>query len=233
MASFTGERLLGSDFTVEVATTLFFNEGTVAQAVDRGKKGALSKIGAFIRRGAKSLLRYGKGNSEPGQPPTVHKSAPIKKIKYKKINGKSTPISSKVQALSPLREFLFFVYDASTQSVVIGPAKTNQVHFEAGPTGKPRPVTGTVPSVLEFGGTVTKMEVQGAGGGWRRADLRSRRRLAGSRIRFRRSTYEPRPYMGPAFRQELSNPRLMQAWKDAIGVNVSISGGGFSDAAAA
>jgi hypothetical protein len=93
--------------------------------------------------------------------------------------------------------------------VFIGPEKTNQVSFSPGG----RPVTGTVPEILEKGGRVTVFEVA-RGDGWQRADLRSRRRLTGKRTRLRTSTVAGRPYMSPAFEKERA--KLPSLWERSI-----------------
>jgi hypothetical protein len=107
-----------------------------------------------------------------------------------------------------LRKFIYFAYDPEKRSVIIGPEKTNQVSFSG-----VQPVTGTVPEVLEYGGRVTTLEVQRYGR-WGRADLRSRRRLAGLPTRKRSITIAARPYMGPANRLESKN--LPDLWANSI-----------------
>lgn len=96
--------------------TLFFDRQRVLKAVDSARRKVLSKFGAFVRQRARSSIRPGgKGNivSKPGQPPRSH--------------------------VGLLKRFLFFAFDETSKSVVIGPAKIN---------------TGTeAPSVLEHGGT--------------------------------------------------------------------------------
>lgn len=236
MATFSGQKLLAPSFSVETAVAAFFNEGSIAKAIDRAKKGSLSKIGAYVMRGARKSLKYGDGVSSPGQPPVAHKTGNIKKIKRKRINGQLQEVSSSMKRLSPLREFLFFVYDVSTGTVVIGPARTNQVSFE----GSMIPVTGTVPSVLEYGGTVTLLEEMVAPGRWRRRDLRRRGAQAaiaqvryGGRgfdavqyrpVRARTIKVAARPYMAPALKTEMNNNKLAAAWRDAVGANVATGG---------
>ena len=96
-------------------------------------------------------------------------------------------------------------------SVLIGPAKTNQVFFN----GNGQPMTGTVPEVLEYGGQIGILETEIRPGYWIRADLRSKRRLAGKPKRLRKATIAARPYMTPAFEKE--RDRHMPAmWRDAL-----------------
>ncbi len=96
----------------------FFDRKKVIDAV--GKDGAswLSKAGAFIRRTAKGLMKSGgkKGKvAAPGQPPRVH--------------------------AGQLKDLLFFGFDTSKSTVVIGPVKFKE---------------GEAPGLLEFGGTTTR-----------------------------------------------------------------------------
>jgi len=166
----------------------FFNRGAVVKNLTKQERAVMSRFGAFVRtRAQSSMLRHvvqrsfgvkskvtsRKGVSRPGEPPYVHQGTLVK--------------------------FLFFAYDATTHSVVIGPSATNQVFFDkAG-----RPVTGTVPGVLERGGQITILERQRRSGEWVRADLRSRRRWGHLPTRYRTVSIAARPYMRPAMFAEL------------------------------
>lgn len=73
----------------------FFDRPKVARAVDRAKRQALSRAGAFIRTRARSSIRSRKRTSRPGEPPSSHTGL--------------------------LRRFILFGYDRRTDSVVVGP----------------------------------------------------------------------------------------------------------------
>src|SRR5690606_22150795 len=60
----------------------------------------LSKFGAFVRRGSRNSIRKRKKVSEPGKPPSSHSGL--------------------------LRQSIFFVYEPSRASVVIGPVELNR-----------------------------------------------------------------------------------------------------------
>lgn len=75
----------------------FFDREKVIRQVDRAKRAALSKSGAFVRRSAKSSIRKRKKVSRPGQPPSSHEGS--------------------------LRRLIMFGYDPSAGSVVAGPLK--------------------------------------------------------------------------------------------------------------
>jgi len=74
---------------------LFFDSPRVVAAVDRAKRKALSRGGAFVRTRARSSIRKRKGPSAPGRPPHSHEGS--------------------------LRRLIFFGYDRQTDSVVVGP----------------------------------------------------------------------------------------------------------------
>lgn len=170
--------------TVARLKSMFLDTRAVTDSVDRATRKVLSKFGAFVRTRAKSSIRSRKAASSPGSPPSSHTGI--------------------------LKRFIYFAYDANVQSVIIGPAATNQVFFQ----GDGQPVTGTVPEILERGGSIRILERQRPDGTWTRADLRSRRRLGGVPIRLRTVTIRPRPYMGPAFEKEKDG--LPNLWADAV-----------------
>lgn len=76
-------------------TSLFFDRPAVARAVDRAKRGVLSRAGAFIRQRARTSIRSRKGSASPGSPPHSHEGS--------------------------LRRLILFGYDARSDSVVVGP----------------------------------------------------------------------------------------------------------------
>ena len=162
----------------------FFDKPGVMNRVDRGKMRVLSRFGAFVRKSAIWSIRTRKKSSDPGQPPSSHTGT--------------------------LKRFIYFAYEPSRDSVVIGPMKTNQVFFD----GDGQPVTGTVPEVLEYGGRIRVAEMQLSDGLWRRIDLRSRRRATGRPKRLRTVQIKARPYMGPAFRKE--QPKLPAMWRNSV-----------------
>lgn len=103
---------------MEKAKANFFDRKLVSDKIGSAAKRVLSKFGAYTRQGAKTSLRYKEGPSAPGKPPHIHRTA-----MRKKTNKKTG--QTKVQSVSPLREFIFFVWDAAAQSVVVGPALLN------------------------------------------------------------------------------------------------------------
>jgi hypothetical protein len=75
----------------------FFDRPAVIRAMGIRKRGALSRIGSFIRTRAKSLIRSRKATAGPGQPPSSH--------------------------VGTLKGLIFFGYDLATRSVVVGPVR--------------------------------------------------------------------------------------------------------------
>lgn len=176
------------------AKTLF-RAKPVRDAVARAEIRHLHHLGGFTRKTARNSIRKRKGSSQPGQPPSDHTGI------LKGGKGKAGGIFYAVEA--PFH---------GRKNVVIGPVKTNQIFFN----NDGRPVRGTVPRVLEEGGEITIFEVRKFGR-WRRADLRSRRRIAEldpKDRRMRRVKIEARPYMRPAFQKGLA--RLAPVWRDSV-----------------
>ena len=98
--------------TIKAAKANFFDREAVMKAVDVGRRRVLSRFGAFVRTRAKSSIRKRKAASAPGNPPSSH--------------------------VGLLKQFIYFAYDPSAKSVVIGPTLINK------PTG--------APETLEYGG---------------------------------------------------------------------------------
>ena len=151
-----------------IAKQMFFDSPKVMSAVDKATRKVLSKFGAFVRTRSRTSIRRRKGISQPGQPPSSH--------------------------AGHLRRLIFFGYDSSRRSVVIGPT----------PFGE-----GEAPELLEqehVPGTVRRVT---------RPDRTSR--ASGSsdkRGRRRTMTYRARPFMGPAFEKEKEG--LPALWANSI-----------------
>lgn len=170
---------IGFDLTMRV-TERFMDRAAIARLVKKGMAGPLSKIGAFLRRRARSSLRRRKRVSQPGEPPSVHSDSSIATLKN-----------------------ILFAVDEQRSAVLCGPVKLNQVQrvVDIG--------TQTVPQIMEFGGTVRIHEESRADGQpwrngvmWRRRDLR-RGTKTWKRYRVRSASFEPRPFMGPALEAEV------------------------------
>jgi hypothetical protein len=93
-----------------VPKEFFFDRQKVIAAVERGKRQALSKAGAFVRTRARSML-----NKSPGKKARAagNTTAPAGKAPFKHAGD--------------LRRLMYFAYSPESGSVVIGPSR-----FKAG-----------------------------------------------------------------------------------------------------
>lgn len=158
-------------------TGQFFDRLAVQKMLPPLERRTLSRIGAFIRRRARSSIRRRKRASQPGSPPSAHSSDKVASIRN-----------------------ILFAYEASRKSVVVGPVKLNQVNSDWITGG-----TITIPELMEFGGVLNIQEKStDSGKTWRR---RNRRRSPRpwEIFRKRRAIYRPRPFMGPALQAEQPN----------------------------
>lgn len=81
--------------SLSLAKSSFFDRGSVLRAVERGRRKALSRYGAYVRKIAQNSMKRSKRSAPPGTPPYVH--------------------------VGLLKRHIYFTYDAANQSVVIGP----------------------------------------------------------------------------------------------------------------
>lgn len=147
------------------------NTDKVMAEARRARIKSLKRAGALLRQTMRQdILRPRKRPSQPGEAPSVHTSG-----------------------FAGLRTILF-VYDGSTDSVVVGPVKLNQKQQDFITLGAI-----TVPQLLNEGAVVNIQEVStNAGQTWRRRDLRRNPR-PGELRRTRRATYRPRPFVSLAY----------------------------------
>src|SRR5689334_9736200 len=81
---------------------MFFDRAAVSRLIGKKNAAGLSRIGTYVRRRTRSSLRRRKRVSNPGEPPSVHSDSDVATLKY-----------------------IWFAYDPTNQSVVIGPLKLN------------------------------------------------------------------------------------------------------------
>ena len=174
---------------------LFFDRSVVERAAGKAKIKALSKYGAVVRRTTQTSMRYRKKASQPGTPPSAHKSkrmAALKKLGRTKYNG------------ALLREMLFFAYEPARGTTVVGPLGFKSARGT------------TVPALHEFGGERTpykgeRIAVSGPG-----RDARGRFVSKGERLIVLKGSvkYPARPFMGPALKKTLVKFPL--AFRDTV-----------------
>lgn len=140
---------------------VFFDSDLVLRTVNKTKRKLLSRFGAYLRREARQSIRKRKKMSEPGQPPSSHKGW--------------------------LKQHIYFAWDSSTESVVIGPIQLGR---------------GTAPAALEHGGpSLAFRRFKKANGQW----VTEIREIPHIR---------PRPFMRPAMARIL--PKFAGLFKGQI-----------------
>ena len=103
----------------------FLDTVEVQKQADQATLAGLKKIGAFVRTRARSSIRKRKKSAPPGRPPHSHRG--------------------------DLKRLIFFTWDPSTRSVVVGPVK-----FESKQGGMV-----PAPQLLEHGGDVVRSKLVG------------------------------------------------------------------------
>ena len=114
----------------------FFDRKVVLDALDKATYKIFSEFGRKVRATAQKSLKYRKQSSPPGSPPHAHKSRTAEKVDRK--TGKVSK-----RSVSFLREYLYYAFDKTTRSVVIGPSRLNRT-IDSGSL-----------QALEYGGTAT------------------------------------------------------------------------------
>jgi len=178
------------DMSVARFKESFFDAEAVLKKMDAATRRVMSRFGAFVRRRAQTSIRYRVKPSEPGQPPSAHRT--FMRTKTNKRTG-----VSKQQPASPLRDLIFFAYSAETQSVIVGPA------LFAG--SKQQRGRQTIPETLERGGTATITEAM-SGGQWRLIYSLELAQRTTKPTRRRAARIARRAFMAPALEAEL--PKL-------------------------
>lgn len=170
---------------------LFFDREEIQRQVDRGKLKALSKIGAYVRKRARTdVLRRRKAVSAPGEPPSVHSN----------------------DSTTSLKNILFGLGD-DKESVLIGPVKltgsrrigNSAVHSLF-----------NVPEKLEHGGQAQILQAVDSDSGKLLTYIP--RRLRG-RVRFRSRSVNiaARPFMSVALEREKAAGTILKAFANMVG----------------
>lgn len=167
----------------------FFDRPNLEFAIERAEIKSMSKVGAFVRRRARTSLRRSKKSSPAGQPPRVHTADKIATLKN-----------------------ILFGYDPRIRGVVVGPVRLNHV-------AKLNRVilAGTLPQLMEFGGQAGIREwYDPRGRRWIPGAWRSKRLGAQFRQRIRRARYAERPFMAPALEAEVRAGTIPSAWRGQV-----------------
>jgi len=176
--------------TLDKAKSYAFKADAIARQLWKMNQYALNRAGAFVRTTMKHSIRPGgkkNASSLPGQPPRGH--------------GRQL-----------LRNFVLFDFEELRVDVIIGPKKLNMVDYDL----KMKPVKGTIPQILEYGGDYLQKQVQLHSGLWVRLDKRKSKKYAGRPTRFAIKHMEPRPYARPALAKEVAAGTIPRAWDHAL-----------------
>ena len=151
--------------SISASIKSFFDTAAVEAKLPIAARQALSKIGAYVRRVMQNRVgKDGKGQSAPpGQSPFKH--------------------------AGQLHDLIFFAYDETSRTVVIGPAAFKDA---------------TAPRVLEFGGEET-------------ITTRGPRRKDGTReIKQRQAHYKGNPFAAPSLAASIEAGIVPASWADSI-----------------
>lgn len=159
----------------------FFDSEKVIRAVKKSERANLSKAGAFVRTTARRSMRLQRKKRPSDLGPEDRRAYEARAARAR-ANGEPLPYLGRMSAppgkppgmkAGHLRDYLFFAWDQSTRSVVVGPMRLRQRS----------PVAGimSIPEVLEKGGT-----------SW-----------AGTLEKPRKIVVAARPYMQPALLKEM------------------------------
>lgn len=125
--------MIGMD--IRSARQGFFDRKRVRDSMSAADRKAQSRLGAGVRADAQRSIKYEDGPSSPGAPPHGHRTG----SRLRRSRSKKTPGALVRQAVSPLREFIYFARDAGANETVIGPVRLPNK-------------TGDAPRALEYGG---------------------------------------------------------------------------------
>lgn len=176
--------------SINAAKANFFDSDRVIRAVGKARAASLAKAGYLVMKKARASLH----SAPKGASGTQKRNAKGQFLKVKTGPTRSSPPGSPPYSRKGLiKKFLFFSYDQSSQTVVIGPTLINK------PTG--------APETLEYGGDAEIEEsrfVSGVKYGNRTQRLKTSRKI----------TIAARPYMHPALNAEA--PAFASLWKNSV-----------------
>lgn len=189
------------------AKNFFFDRKFVQQEVGKENAKALSRIGAFVQRRARSSMkRKGKARKRPTNRGGKAYNRWLKEITDPTASAPGSPPHTHTDDPVATLKNIWFQYDPANMSVVIGPLKLNQRSIVNGLLA-----SGTVPQLHEFGGVQTIREKR-VGRQWVPYGRRPR---PGQPTRRRQARYPARPFMGPALAKEA--PKFPSLWVSAAG----------------
>lgn len=129
--------------SIRAAQEGFLDRKAVIAAIGKVKAKNFNEAGRQVRAKAQKSLVYSDKTSAPGGPPHAHKSRWLKKTSRR--TGKT-----RIRRVSFLREFLYYRYDKTSQSVVIGPSR---LRTTVDPGALPALEQGGTAKILDHGET--------------------------------------------------------------------------------
>lgn len=176
-------------------TEFFFDRLAVQNRLEAKELRAMSRIGAFLMRGAQKSIKRRKSSSVPGSPPHAHSTdrvATLKNILFGYDPGSRSVVVGPV-LLSRRRKRKAFFLERSKRMIRKSDARGIK-ELEGGIWIKDIEPSAPITVMNEFGGTA-------------RATIDDQP----ATLRFR-----ARPTMGPTLERERKNSKLIQAWKDLM-----------------
>lgn len=173
---------------------LFFDQRAVVSAMDRAAAWVLKRFGAITQSRAKASIKPASGSTTvllpvPGRSRLEAVSGPTPAAAGQPPHGESR---------SPLRRFIWYAYDPSARSVMIGPVRLTRTRAQR---------VGNAPEALEYGGASVHAGVvywtTGPRGG-------AHRHKGDVRVNIR-----PHPFMRPAF-EKTRDKDLDKLWRNSI-----------------
>lgn len=202
------------NLTFKEAKKNFFDRKKVMDKVAKGRRGALAKIGGFIRTNSRRRIRKAR-RMKPAELSDAQRAAWEAAGKDRKL----LPLKSSEPGQSPrerrggLRSGILFAYDEKTKSVVSGPVRFN-FQSEAPEDlekGGESELTATEPIRTKKGRRATKEQLAAFRRKLRDGTLEKRPRSRKRRYRFR---IKKRPYMAPAL--EAAKPKIPKEFRGIV-----------------
>jgi len=194
---------------IKTAKSFFFDRAKIIERVGADRARLLRNVGGFVSKTAARSMRK-KGYAR--KPPKNMNGRAGRKF-MAEVRGEvssppgSPPFTHSTDPNATLRKILF-VFDTAKEAMVVGPVALNQKNAFG--------ISGTVPSLHEYGGTQVVKEKK-VGKIWRPMGKRQAR--PGQPTRRRKATYAARPFMAPAVKKTQSTGKFKQLWFSSGGAS--------------
>lgn len=119
----------------------FFDREKVLKAAGKARTKVLNESGRIVRKRALASIKYADLPSLPGRPPHAHRSR--SRTRTSRSTGKT-----RTRSVSFLKEFLWYKYDFSSQSAVVGPERLSST---VDPNSLPALERGGTSTILDHG----------------------------------------------------------------------------------